>query len=547
MAQTGSDDKFTLTTPAKQANSVPNASAGNLGSAANYFQGDRVAVVRSINVLIAELVMGFGCSVPTQRDSSKFGDQRRVLINVDVGDFFGCWYAEVPRNIEGNSHPITTMEWLTRPGKWQDFAMKDPRIQTLISMRHRAESNGKGPKPVGLPSYVVRKMGDLREDVVPRGWEYLDSACRPFVKGTKTPKERELFYDLDSVPPRPWDSKALLALGAARRRRGRDTVRPNAREDLESPPSSPRSTSRGRRLRSHSISTESHHGSSRSPSPVAVRRSTHPRRHSRKSDTFRDSYQAGTPSRRSARIYAFSSPASRGREIHSRSRSPRAGPSSLPVRRCRNNTRSPSVEQYTQSASSSHRSSVGRQSNVVRTTRRFQKSNADRAVVNPYQATTPSPSGTSQISSRGSMFSSQASSITGKTSAKPSSSTSSISSLPALEAESDSDLPSMEELLHEFRPSYSVIALLWLENGGYAEEVLMDVTRGSTTLGRQKLALGRIGVEPDVAFQIFQSGNWRRILRADVLSAPRNKKVYLRAEGVTHGHKMPSPDVIEID
>ncbi|THU83284.1 hypothetical protein K435DRAFT_871446 [Dendrothele bispora CBS 962.96] len=514
----------------------------NLGSAANYFDGDRVAVLRSINVLIAELVMRFGCSVPMERDSSKVGDQRRVLINIDVGEFFGCWYGEVTRNYEGSNHPITTMEWLTRPGKWQELAMKDPKIQTLIAMRRRAESTGTGPKPTGLPSYVLQRYSDrrqhLRGDLVPKEWEYLDSVCRPFVKGTKTPKEREIFHEEDSVPPRPWESEALLALGAARCR-GRSS-RTTRELDSSSHSRSPRAgTSSRRRHNSRSPSVDSlhsdttrstsvdSHGRLRSSSPAVVRRSTRLDRRSRSNGgqvAVNSDQPSTTTHSRSSRTYAFSSPTSRGRDTRSRSSSPLTGSSSRRVLR-RNHQ--------------SHRSNEG------------------RGVVNPYRAA-PSPSTPLRRSSRGSRFSSSFASTSSATSARRSS--------PPQTLDSDSDLPSMEDLMTEFRPTYSVIALLWLKvgliqrfylisitdlftskNGDYSEELLMNVTRGSTNLSQQKVGLGRIGVEPEVVFELLENATWRRISRADVFVAPRFEKVYLRAEGVACGHKMPCPDVIEID
>ncbi|THU79455.1 hypothetical protein K435DRAFT_875444 [Dendrothele bispora CBS 962.96] len=540
----------------------PSTRRRNLGPAADLFPGDRVAVVRSINVLIAELVMQFGCSVPTSEDAADIDDHRRILLNVDVGDFFGCWYAEVPRSLEGDNHPITTMEWLTQPDKWQECAMKDPKVQTLIAMRRRAEWRGEGPKVDGLPSDVVRKyrdrLADLRGEVLPTRWEYLDSACRPFVKGTKTPRERELFYEPHALPPRPWDSEALLALGAARRRRYRRSSRSTPRSPRSSSPRVSSSTRRGlhRRSASRSASVESARQSRsssvvssrsvRSISPVVVRRGRH-------SQTVNHSRR--TSSRWSSQRSVFPRPVSRRRNIRSRSRSPQPVSSSHRELRRRSLSRSLSVEPLHSNTRSytvgTRRSSgtKGKQSVRVHPTHRSQKSNKDRAVVNPYQAS-PSTSGSSRRSSRGSHLSSPASSVSRVSrtiSSQPSSPALSIRTLRELD-DSDSDLPSMEELRKEFDPSYTVIALLWLKNGDYAEELLMNVTKHSTNLAQQKLRLGRIGVEPDVTFELFENGVWRRVLRAEIFDAPREKKVYLRAEGVTQGHKMPCPsDVIEID
>ncbi|KAK7461399.1 hypothetical protein VKT23_008577 [Stygiomarasmius scandens] len=483
-----------------------------LGAAAYHFPGDRVAVVRSISVLIAELLVhNFGCPFPTVNDAQGLDDNHRVLLNVDVGDYFGCWYVEVYRYLHSDQKPVVSSSWLTEPGRWQRQAMTDPRMQWLIILRARADWSGQGLEPDGLPLYVIDRYGDrssqLTEEIVDPGWDYLTSLCRPFVKGSKTPRERELFYNPNASPPRPWNSRNLLAM--------RPVLRPRHQRS-QSRSRSPKRCLRSPRRRSRSSSRESH---SRSDSPDRYVQSHSPL------VTAGSRGQLSTLARTSTIGYN----GTRSRNSLKRQRVPDPA------------VRNPyAASKRSISSFSSPVSSYSSRSSPSASTTSSSRRGSTRKSFAAYSSPDGSPSGSEKAANRGRGK--------GKDRARTpltSSPALSITTLPSLD--SDSDLPTMEELYKEFTMSYSVMAFIWLKSGEYAEVFLMDVTEGSTTLARQKMALGEIRVEPDLELQMFRDSSWTTISRGEVFVAQKGEKVYLRAVGVTHGPKMPGPDLIEID
>ncbi|THU76239.1 hypothetical protein K435DRAFT_879502 [Dendrothele bispora CBS 962.96] len=183
------------------------------GPAASHFKGDRTAVTRQLNVLLAEALVRLGCKIPTERFVPS---QHRVLISTTPDVKFGCWYEEDKNFTQGAGHPVAQRKWLTEPGEWQNRAFKDPHIQTLIALNRRAEWNPKnpdGPEPVDLPPDIKQQYGDRRRYMTgplqPSEWNYLESPCRPYVKGRRTYAEKYLPEHRRSLP---WQSIGLRQL-----------------------------------------------------------------------------------------------------------------------------------------------------------------------------------------------------------------------------------------------------------------------------------------------------------------------------------------------
>ncbi|THV06293.1 hypothetical protein K435DRAFT_849089 [Dendrothele bispora CBS 962.96] len=470
------------------------------GEAADFLDGDQAAVLRQLDVLIAEELISKGCSLPVISESKCVSNRHRVLLNVAIGDEnFGCWYAEVIRFVDGDAHPVTVTSYLTHPQDWHDRVLKTPRIQYPLALRRRVAWDHKTPKPLGLPSSFVRKYGDRRdrfeEQLVSPNWSYLDSPCRPFIKGVKTPLERQRFPE-GSHQPRPWWSdirrgfrELREASPAARARSTRHSCSPRRRGRSDSRSHSPR---RGRRA---SRSRSPRQGSPRHTSPDS--RSSSPQR--ARSPGPNSQMQSDTPRRYS-----------KNRRETSYRRNPfRTSP-------------------VTPGQHSSPVSSPIRSSPSDRVRRKQQA--ASKNQVGSASAPSSAKSGASGSSSNNTADKD-------KTYKK-----SPMMELPELDS-SDSELITMQQLAEEYR-MYSVLALFWLEEGGYPKPMLMEVEKNRTTLGKHKLRLGEIGVESNMPLEVFLRGSWKGVKHGDEIVLKKGHRAYFRVKGLTSGMEMPIEEMI---
>ncbi|THU93539.1 hypothetical protein K435DRAFT_861456 [Dendrothele bispora CBS 962.96] len=497
------------------------------GEAALYLLGDRDAVLRQLNVLIAEALLGLGCEIPR---SQFVPHNQRVLINTNPDSGFGCWYQEerlYDRNVE---RPYTALNWLNNPGEWQERAFRDPRVQTLIFLKSRAEWNPKQPcgeEPVGLPNTIVRLFRDRRHlmqgDVVAHGWSYLESPCLHFIKGRKTYAEREQ-NNVETPVIHPWRCTELLSLYRSYPDdRGRSSS-PGIRADY-SPPDR-------RSSFADSISHVPRHSSRCSYSPDDDER----RSYSLDGDgdslapSSSPSPQKSISISRSGSYHRTQSRSAFFKKNKSRSRglvNP-FGESAASARRKGSASISSSSLSF-----SSHRSNSGKLK---------YKGSTRPMYPTLFGASTLSPRGKSSasIASSSSSFSSHQSSDSGKYKGSPLRTSPTFST----SLDSDSDLPSMEDLLQEFPRKWVVIGIIWFTAGQHGEPFLITVTNGKVCLEDQQSQLRKLGVGPDSELERLDC-SWKRLFWWEMFSVKEEEKVYLRVAGVGYGMGMPNPDVIE--
>ncbi|THU83375.1 hypothetical protein K435DRAFT_871358 [Dendrothele bispora CBS 962.96] len=534
------------------------------GEAALYLLGDRDAVLRQLNVLIAEALLGLGCEIPR---AQLVENGQRVLLNTIANSRFGCWYVEERRY--ARERPYTSTTWLNKPKKWQERAFRDPRVQTLIALNRRAEWNPNqscGEEPVGLPENIVRLHGDRRHlmhgDIVRKGWSYLDSPCHHFIKGRKTYAEKEQ----DNTETRviyPWKCTDLLSLYRSYSDdRGRSDS-PDVRSDSPPPPAgADRHSSRSRHDPLHFSERSYSSGDdedrlipSSSPSPVISRSDSYhrlPSLRARKQDPrskgIMNPFGASAASARRKSLASI--PGGGPLSSFSGHRASDRSKYKAPTRRAYDTSAIPfgAPDASAKRKGSASVKSASSSSSLYQTPDSGKHEGADMSATHRTYHTPLKSFGTSDPARRRSSTSVASSSSSfyqspdsGKYKALHSSPTWSLTA-----QDSDSDLPSMEDLLQEFSRKWVVIGIIWMTAGQHGEPFLITVTNGKCCLEDQQAQLKKLRIGPNTDLERLDS-SWKRVSWWEMFSVKEEEKVYLRVTGVGYGMGMPNPDVLEIE